>query len=425
VRRSICAAMALVLTAIPVIAQTSSGALTLDDCIRLAQSAPSAITLARQQTEIARYGLVQARANFLPQFSVGNSFIYNSPSSPGSADAFSFVALNGVREYTSLGSASLELDTSGRLRALQARARAEQDAAAANLGLTRRDLRRTVASAYYRLLLGRHLVQSAREVLREAQSFERRTKLLFQNGEAAQADVVKASAEVAFLEQALTAAELEARIANHELASFWTTNVEDALSLVDVLDQPAVPPEAPAGAPFLKRLEFQFLDAQRRGFVADARRARAERLPQMSLVTQYGIDSLHARIRDRGYASFVHLNIPVFDWFRARGATRQFRLQAQQVETNRQITERAFSRDYRDALARVELIFSQISITGAQVKLSEDNLRLSRIRYEGGEGSALEVVTAHTQLAQARSNYFTVKAGYLNARVELEVAAGR
>ena len=181
---------------------------------------------------------------------------------------------------------------------------------------------------------------------------------------------------------------------------------------------------APA-SPFLGRPEFRLFDAQRRGFQADARAARAELFPQLSLVEQYGFDSNQFSFADRGYASFVHLNIPVFDWFRARSASRQVSLQASQVDTNRQIAERQFSKEYRDALARVEQIYAQIAITEKQVKLSEDNLRLSRVRYEGGEGVALDVVSAQGQLAQARANYFTAKASYLNARVDLEVAAGR
>ena len=414
----------LAILAIPALCQPAPKPLTLDDCIRLAQSAQSTVSLARQQTEIARYGITQARANFLPQGSIGNVYTYNSPLL-NDRQTFSFIALNGIREYSSLASVGVEIDTSGRLRAQLARARADQDAAGANLGITERDLRRAVIAAYYRLLLARRLVQVERDTLAEAQSFEKRTRLLFQNGEAAQADVVKASAQVAFLEQAVNTAELDARLANHQLASFWTSNVADPLLLVDVLDEPPPQPEPPAGTPFMRRLEFRLLDAQRLGFLADARRARADRLPQLSLATEYGIDSTHVRIRDRGYASFVHLNIPVFDWFRARSASRQFRLQAQQVETSRNIAERTFSKDYRDALARVESLYSQIEIADRQARLSEDNLRLSRVRYEGGEGLALDVVAAQSQVAQARANYFSAKTNYLNARADLEVASGR
>jgi outer membrane protein len=319
------------------------------------------------------------------------------------------------------------VDTSGRLRAQLSRAKADQDAAAANIVLSQRDLRRAVAASFYRLTLARKLIQVARENLTEAQGFESRNRLLVDNQEVAQADLVKASAQVAFFEQAVNASELDARLANHDLASFWTQDVEGELPVIDILESPMPAPEgtSPPASPFLGRPEFRLFDAQRRGFQADARRARAELFPQLSLVQQYGFDSTHFSFADRGYASFVHLNIPVFDWFRARSASRQFALQASQVDVNRQIAERTFSKEYRDALARVELVYAQIAITEKQVKLSEDNLRLSRVRYEGGEGVALDVVAAQGQLAQARANYFTAKANYLNARVDLEVAAGR
>ena len=250
------------LTAVYGLAQSAPNLLTLNDCIRLAQAAPSAVSLARQQTAIARYGFAQARAGFLPQAHLGNVYAYNSPQIDH-PETFSFVALNGIREYTSLFTIGQELDTSGRLRATLARARADQEAALANLGLAQRDLRRAVTAAYYHLLLLRHLVQVERDALAEAQSFEGRAKLLAQNGEAAQADVVKASSQVAVLEQGVKAAELEAQMANHDLASFWTAAVTDPLPLVDVFDQTTPSPDSASetqmNAPFMRRLEFLHL----------------------------------------------------------------------------------------------------------------------------------------------------------------------
>ncbi len=415
----------LAFLAVHAFGQSTSGQLSLEDCVRLAQSAPSSVKLARQQTEIARYGITQARAGFLPQVSVGSSYIYNSPLLYDRS-TFSFLPLNGIREYSSLATTGVELDTSGRLRAALDRARADRDAANANLGLSERDLKRAVAASYYHVLLARKLVEATRANLTEARAFEDRVRRLSENGEASLADLVKASSQVAILGQAQQALELEARLANHDLASFWTTNVDTPLGLTDVMEQPLPPPEAPAAAaPFLRRLEFRLFDAQQRGFLAEARRARAELLPQASLAFQYGLDAQRVSISDRGYAGFIHLNIPVFDWFRARSASRQFQVQAQQVDTTRQVAERVFSKEYQDALARVQLIYAQIATTEAQVKLSEDNLRLSRVRYEGGEGPALDVVVAQAQPVQARTNYYAVRASYLNARADLEVARGQ
>ncbi len=211
----------LALFAAQVLAQSSSQPLTLDECVRRAEAAQSNVTIARQQAEIARYARTQAVASFLPQATVGGLFGYNSPL-PGTRDTFSYLSANGIREYSALGNVALEVDTSGRLRAQLSRAKADQDAAAATIVLSQRDLRRAVAASFYRLTLARKLIQVADDNLKEAQNFEGRNRLLVENQEVAQADLVKASSQVAFFEQAVNAAELEAKLANHELASFWT-----------------------------------------------------------------------------------------------------------------------------------------------------------------------------------------------------------
>lgn len=412
------------------LAQTSAP-LTLRDCFRLALSAPSSVTLARQDLQIAGYGIRAARAGFLPQAQIGNGFTYNSPESGsalsfGTAGTGSFVALNGVREYQSNVGTSWEIDTSGRLRAALARARADQQIANSNIVIAQRDLKRAVAGAYFWVLLARRLVTANRDVLSEAENFAERTRALFEGGEVAQADVVKARAQVLFLQQAVRLAELETRVANAELASFWTTNVEAELSLADTLESPT-PPESvvqPADR-FLRRPEFNLLAAERRGFEADFRRERALLFPQLVFNYQYGIDSNRLAIRDRGHAAFFTFNVPLFDWFRVRSAAEQFRLRSQQVDTQRDISQRTFSRDYAAARARVQLIYEQIPLTEAQVKASEENLKLARLRYEGGEGPALDVVAAQSQLAQARTNYYQALANYANAQSDLEVASGQ
>jgi outer membrane protein len=402
--------------------------LSLEDCLRLAQSAQSAITMAQQQGEIARYSRAMARSGFLPQIRLDNSFNYNSPFLYNPT-AFSFAALNGIREYVSLLNTTLEVDTSGRLRAVMARARADQDLAAANLGMAQRDLRRLVTVAFFELQLARHLVEAAHNTLVEAELFETRTELLFKKGEVAEGDLMKASAQVAFLEQALSASELQAQLANHALASFWTRDVDAPLIVKDVLDQPVPPLPGARGDqstpdPFMHRLELVILDAQRRGILADSRRARAELLPQANVTFEYGVDSTQALIRDRGYAAFFNLNIPIFDWFKAHSATRQFQLQAKQVDFSREIAVRTFSKEYWDALDRVKTLHAQILMTQKQVKYSQEDLRISRLRQEGGEGAALHVVIAQTQLAQARTNYYTVLANYWIAKTDLEIASG-
>jgi outer membrane protein len=392
-------------------------------------SVASPVTLARKDRDIADRDRIIARAGFLPQGSVNGVYAYNSPSvlNPSS---FSFVSANAIQEFSALATVFQEIDTSGRVRAEYARARANQQIAGASLVIAERDLKRAVTNAYYNLLLSRRLVSVLQDTVSESESFERRTAQMAQLGEAARADVVKAQAQTASFRQALSAAQLATELANHELAAFWTNDVAQPLNLVDVYDQPVPEPEPQTPGisnVYLRRPEFQVYDAERRGFLADAKRERAALLPQLHFTFQWGVDAAVPPLQwtDRGYAAFATLNFTVFDWFKTRSAVRQAETRAAQVADTREIADRRLSQEYQSALARVRRLYEQISISRIQVTASEEDFRLSRVRYEGGEGPAIDVVVAQNSLAQARSTYFSNIASYLNARVDLEVTSGR
>ena len=424
------AVLVLLVTSLAAPAQTAPQAdaplMTLADCIRKAVAVPSPISLARRDREIADRGIVIARAGFLPNSAATAGYTYNSPWQQDRTMT-SYVALNGIREFIGLASVFQEIDTSGRLRAEFARARAQQQATGTSVAIAARDLKRAVASAYYRLLLARHLTGAMREVLSESEAFERRVRLLSSAGEAARADVVKASAQAAFLRQTLLSAELAAKLANQDLAAFWTQDVDVPLNIVDTFEGSLPEPEGTQAepAPYLRRLEFRLFEAQRQGLAAQAKAARAVLLPQLSWTFQYGLDVNKVAWNNRGYAAFASLQVPIFDWFRARSTARQFDLQAEQVAETRAISERRLSQEHRSALERVKQFYAQVEVCRSQVELAGEDLKLSRVRYEGGEGPALEVVVAQNQLAQARSNYYASISNYMNARLDLEVAAGR
>jgi len=290
-------------------AQPPLAPLSLADCIRKALVVPSSLTIARLDRSIADRDIAIARSSLLPHASAVFGGVYSSPSR-ADRDTFAFIPSNAIREYIGLGRILQEIDTSGRIRAEIARARANQNVAQASAQIVERDLKRAVSLAYYRLLLARRIADAISSSLTESQAFERRVKLLAEGGEAARADVVKSSTKVAILRQTLNAA-------------------------------------------------------------------------------------------------------------------RQFSTRAQQLAETKSVAERRYSQEYRAALARSSQFLQQIAEAKEQMNLAEEDFKLSRIRYEGGEGAAVEVVVAQSQLVQARTSYYTSIANYLSAKLDLEVAAGR
>ncbi len=411
---------------VPAPADSPGPVLTLEDCIRKSMAVPSSVSVARMDRLIADRDRSIARAGLLPQASAAVGTVYTSPSQLN-PETFAFIPANAIREYVGLGRIFMEIDTSGRVRAEIARARANQQAAQASAGIAERDLKRAVSLAYYRLLLSRHLVEAIRSSLAESQNFERRVKLLAEGGEAARADVVKASTQVAILRQTLTSAELAATLANQDLAAYWTSDVDPLLNVQDVFDRSAseLSPIPNAPGQFTRRLEFSLLDAQKAGFQADAKRTKALLLPQLSLNFNYGLDSFRVDWQHRGYSAVASVNFPIFGWFRTLNASKQFTTRAEQITETRSVAERRYSQEYSAAQARVGRLQEQIALAKEQVKLAEEDFKLSTLRYEGGEGAAVDVVVAQNQLVQGRSSYYLSISNYLSAKLDLEVAAGR
>ncbi len=338
IRPKLCLYLLVSTLACTLAAEGQDQELTLADCLKLASSVPNSFSRSQRDVRIANAGISVARAAFLPQGQLGSAFIYNTPAKAGEVKSVvtpgSFVSSNGVREYQALASVTEEIDTSGRLRAALDRARADQKIAESSTVISYHDLKRAVTSAYYLLLLTRHLIEVERELVKGADAFAARVQSLYSGGEAPRSDLVKATAQSAMFRANVIAAEAEAKSANYDLASFWTADVQVALRVADTLTTKTPPPAMlMLGQPFLKRPEYAFFAAEEQGFKADARRIRAGLYPQIGITYQYGIDANRIAARDRGSALFASLSFPVFDWFRLRNSARQFDFRAEQIQS--------------------------------------------------------------------------------------------
>ena len=420
-------AVLIAASAVSLCQETQPQVLTLDDCVRLALEAPSSVHAVDRGQSIAREQQTAARAEMLPQFGVSAGYVYNSPLTNG-PNPFSFVALNGIREYLATADARWAVDLSGRLRAGLALARAGRDIAVADLEIARRDLRRAVTLAYFDMLLARRLVALEQAGLAEVSEFERRVSARLEQGDASRADLLKASAQRSQFEQRVSRARLNATLANQVLASFWTANVDTELAVEDVLDLPPPgvlePGPGEAVAAVERRPELDRLDAAGRSADAQRKIAQAGAKPQADVVFQYGFDVNQVQSRQRGYAAYVNLSLPIFDWFRTRSGVRAARFQREQVDFERASAERALTREYFAARSRVSSSQERISMAQSEFNDSRENLRLVRLLYDNGEGSALDVVLSQSQVTEAGGGFYAAVAEYHRAFADYEAAAG-
>ena len=425
--------VAVVLLTTCSLAQTVSGSgapqmisLTLADALTRAKANNPTFQAALTKFGLARQDKVIARAALLPGVDYNNSFIYTQGNGTASGR---FIANNGVHEYLSQGVVQQSFGVG--LVADYRRAMAAQALARAQAAVAARGLVVAVVQSYYGLQAARAKAVSTQSAADEAQRFLNLSRQLEQGGEVAHSDVIKAQIQANDQQRMATDAKLAADNARLSLAVLVFPNFFQDFTLADDLAAaPALPAKndvqqmAQKNNPELAAAMLA-LDVANR----EVTMAKAGHLPTLVLDYYYGIDANRFEektrdIRNLGYAASATLNIPVWHWGAIEGKVKQAELQQHQAKVELSAAQRQALADLQSFYAEAETSRGQLDVLHNSADLAADSLRLTTMRYQAGEATALEVVDAQNTLTQARNNLHDGEARYHVAIANLQTLTG-
>ena len=104
---------------------------------------------------------------------------------------------------------------------------------------------------------------------------------------------------------------------------------------------------------------------------------------------------------------------------------RQAELQQRQAQVELTFAQRQLDADIRSFYLEAQTARAQLNSLRDSLNLATESLRLTILRYEGGEATALEVVDAQSTLALARNAYDDGLARYRIALADLQTLTGR
>lgn len=418
-------------------AGASPNTLTRDEAVRLALAQTSAFQTAKYAELIAAEDVKQARAAFLPKITVPSTLIYNSPTlgmvAPGTprSDRFSFISANAVAEYQALIGASGDIDLNGRLRAALSRSVALLEAAKAGTEIARRTLIQAVDDAYYGLALAIAKRRASELSLNATEEFARITDLMFNAGEVAQVDSIRAKLQAASRRDDLEQARVTEAVAAGALRVLVGYDFANPIGVLDLTA--GVPNLAEVdrfrAASITLRPELTQLDAERRAAQQEVKAARGERLPQLSYSINAGFDSNSLKpdpLHDHsGVLATVNLTIPIFDWGASRSREQQARLRLQSFESERNLALRNLTSQFYAARAQALAAAARYQLLSASVSDAERNVQASIARYRGGEAPFIEVSDAFSTLASQRAALYQALFDYQSAKARLAQATGQ
>lgn len=402
--------------------------ITLDDAIRRAEANDPSYATARADSNAASLDRWIARTGVLPNVTYSNQGLYTQPNGLFGQSALGekaqplpkFIANNGVREYISQAVVNENFGL-GQMAIINS-ADATAALAAAQLEVSRRGLVAAVAGLYYGVISADHKLAIAEDALAEARDFTKLTGEREQAREAAHADVVKAQLTEQQRDRDLSDARLAAEKAHLELAVllFADPHTPYELSVPENI-QPLASRADVDQAASKNNPELKSALAELRVNSADVLAARASYLPTFGLNVTYGIDANQFAVkgpdgeRNLGYSALVTVDIPVWDWLATQHKVKQSEIRRDAAKVALSATQKQLiaqlDEDYSEAAATLD----QLASLDASVAAATESLRLTRMRYTGGEATVLEVV-------DAQNTWLTTRDAREDGRVRYEMA---
>jgi outer membrane protein TolC len=403
--------------------------ITLQDALQRAKANSVQFLSALMDAKIAHEDAVQARAAVLPSVAYNNTYLYTE----GTGTAIPrYIANNSVHEYISQGNAHEAINLGTGAFADIRRARAAEAFARAKAEVATRGLVVTVVQNYYGFIAAQQKLVNSQAAATEAQKFLDLSKKLEQGGEVAHSDTIKAQLQYNDRARDAMEAQLAADKAKLDLAVLIFPNFNQDFAVVDDLNVPPALPSMPEAEELSKKNNPDLRAALEavHAAAAEVSVARGGHFPTLSLDYFYGIDAAHFAvkepngIRNLGYSAAATLNIPIWNWGAIQSKVKQAEYRQQQAKVELSATQRQVVANLRTFYAEADASLKELETLRASADLAAESLRLTTLRYQAGEATALEVVDAQNTLVTDRSLLADGAVRYRTAIANLQTLTG-
>jgi outer membrane protein TolC len=199
------------------------------------------------------------------------------------------------------------------------------------------------------------------------------------------------------------------------------------------------------GWDYKTRSDYRVLEANQRLQALSLKNQYASALPTLAAFANLGyftqstdiggVFSTSSNITDNGqvgpdkwygYSLFgVSLNVPLFGGLQKHYKIQQERLTLKKVENSFRSLKQGIDLQTKQAAISFENAITSLRAQNENMDLASNIARITKIKYEQGVGSNLEVVDAENSLRTSQTNYYSALFDAMIAKVDLDKAYGK
>jgi outer membrane protein len=422
---------------IPGAAKISRGqpaTLSYEQAVKLAIENNLATLRAHERRNEARGQQEQARAPLLPNVS-GVAYQANLTENlvalgfqPGTFPGFNTTFLGPFKNFDARLSLRQSVFDLSAIRNYQA-GKAGVRVAELSEALAREEVASRTGLSYLEALRADRAVVAAQANVELAQALLQLARDQRNAGVATGVDVIRAQTRLAEQQVGLAQAQTDSEQARLNLQRLIGLPLGSAMTLTDQLrfvEDPLPSIDTAVAQAAQDRREIQVAEEENRVSQLEVQSARAEHLPSLEVVGDYGSSGITPGSFDlptRRVA--VQLNVPIFNGGLTQGRVTAAASRQRQTELSLANIRGQVEEDVRLALTTLRTAAVQVRAADESVTLAQRELEMARDRFRAGVADNLEVITAQTSLANARVSQVTALAQHNAARLNLAAALGR
>lgn len=293
-----------------------------------------------------------------------------------------------------------------------------------------------VKKAYYDVLIAAEQKKLIEQSISRGTDAHNDSRLLFQQGLAADIDTLRTFLAVENLRPNLIKAENGVEIAKTVLITKMGIANTEQIILTDSLTytdgDPLLSFNEAYETALSQRPELKQLSLQVEAGDEYVSAAFSDHLPTLTAFGQVQLQSQFSdgeKVSDTRWPRSTYvgleLSLPIFSGFKTSSKVQQAEIEKMQVQSQLENTKEVIRSEIKLSLTNVAEAKKRIDVQRKTVETAERSYAITRSRRVQGIGSQLELTDAELQLNQAKTNYLQAVYDYLTARVDLERALGR
>lgn len=300
--------------------------------------------------------------------------------------------------------------------------------------VTEEQIKANVYKVYWQLVVGQKQIATIDANIARAEKLLNDTKALFQNGFAEKLDVDKTTVTLANLRTEKTKVENTLKTGYIGLKYLMGMPVKAELVLTDTLaDESIKDGLLTDSVRYEDRKEFQLLETQIKLNKYDIKRHQFTYIPKVSLTGNYSRNAQRNEFdffkggRDWFTITYIgfNINVPIFDGFAKDSRIKSARLALQKTENQLADLRNQIDQEVDKSIITIRNAIATLDLQRQNMELANSVYNQTKIKYDNGLGSNLEITVAETDLRTAQTNYYTALYDAIVARIDYLKAIGK